>query len=73
MKSIIAAWHSLFTNIPEKLKLTRVLVHSSNKKALGGQECLVFRRNDVVKLLERLLLLIKRLEGENPHLYHFEI
>ena len=73
MKSIFTAWHSLFTNSPETLELTGEFIHSSNKKLLGERERLVFRRNDVLELLERLLSMIVRLEEENLYLYHLGI
>lgn len=73
LESIITAWHSLFMNSPEKLELTGEFVHSSNKRVLGGRERLVFRRNDVLESLERLLSMITRLGEEDLYLYHLGI
>ncbi|MGK7377268.1 hypothetical protein ACSFXN_05460 [Planococcus sp. 1R117A] len=73
MKSIFTAWHSLFSNSLEKLELTGEFVHSSNKKVLCGRERLLFCRNDVLELLERLLSMIERLKEKNLYLYHLGI
>ena len=73
MKSIFTAWHSLFSNSPEKLELTGEFVVSSKKNILGEYECLIFIRDDVLELLERLLSMIDRLKEENLYLYHLGI
>lgn len=73
MKNVFAAWHTLFTNSPEKLELTGEFLVSSRKNILGEYERLVFNRNDVLDLLERLLSMIDRLEEENLFLYHLGI
>ncbi|MFP3323473.1 hypothetical protein R0K05_10200 [Planococcus sp. SIMBA_160] len=73
MKNIFTAWRFLFINSPEMLELTGEFVHSSNVKVLGGRERLVFSRNDVLELLERLLSMITRLEDEDLYLYHLGI
>lgn len=73
MKSIFKAWYALFSNAPEELELTGEFVYSSNKKVLGECERLVFYKNDVLELLDRLLSMIERLEEENLYLYHLGI
>jgi hypothetical protein len=73
MKSIFTAWHSLFSNSPEKLELTGEFVVSSKKNILGEYERLIFIRDDVLELLERLLSMIDRLKEENLYLYHLGI
>ncbi|AQU79551.1 hypothetical protein AJGP001_09900 [Planococcus faecalis] len=73
MKSIFSAWHSLFTNSPEKLELTGEFVLSSKKNILGTHERLIFSRDDVLELLERLLSMIERLDEGNLYLYHLGI
>ncbi|WKA52717.1 hypothetical protein QWY22_09225 [Planococcus liqunii] len=73
MKNVLAAWHNLFTNSPEKLELTGEFVLSSKKNTLGEYEGLIFNRNDVLALLERLISMIDRLKEENLFLYHLGI
>ncbi|TAA71990.1 hypothetical protein [Planococcus salinarum] len=73
MKSIFTAWHSLFTNSPEKLELAGEFVVSSKKNILGEYEHLFYSRDNVLELLKRLLSMIERLEEENLFLYHFGI
>jgi len=73
MKNVLAAWHTLFTNSPEKLELTGGFVVSSRKNIVGEYERLIFNRNDVLEVLERLLSMIERLEEENLFLYHLGI
>ena len=65
MKRVFVAWHSLFINSPEELKLTGDFM-SENEGA-------VFNKDNILKLLERLISMIERLEEGNLHLYHLGI
>lgn len=73
MKSIFMAWHSLFSNSPEKMELTGEFVVSSKRNILGEYDHLIFSKDDVLELLERMLSLIARLEEEDLFLYHLGI
>jgi hypothetical protein len=73
MKSVFTSWHSLFANAPENLELTGAFMVSSSKRKLGEYERLVFDRDEILGLLERLVSMAEKLEDGHLYLYHWGI
>jgi hypothetical protein len=69
--SIFSSWRDLFKNAPNTLKLTGEFVFDyENDKILGGYEKLVFKRNEVITLFEKVISMSAFLAEGDYYLYH---
>lgn len=73
MKSIFASWRTLFINSPQTLVLTGNFIFPSNEQEQGENERLVFKRDEVLKLLEKVILMAGTLEEGDHYIYHLGI
>lgn len=70
LESIFSSWRDLFINAPTTLELTGEFVYDENDEMLGEYEKLIFNRDEVIKLFEKIISMSVQLAEDNCYLYH---
>ncbi|SFC55991.1 hypothetical protein SAMN05443252_104308 [Bacillus sp. OV322] len=69
IKGIFTSWRHLFTNAPDTFEITSDYVHG-DKAQDRDYEKIFIKRNEVIKLLEKMISIADRLSEGNSYLFH---
>ncbi|MDF2790626.1 MAG: hypothetical protein K0S80_3727 [Neobacillus sp.] len=70
LESVFSSWRDSFKNAPTTLELTGEFVYDENDEKLGEYEKLIFNRDEVIKLFEKIISMSVQLAEGNCYLYH---
>ncbi|PAE42782.1 hypothetical protein [Bacillus sp. 7884-1] len=70
LERVFSSWKDLFKNSPIILELTGEFVYDENDEILGTYEKLVFNRDEVIKLFEKIISMSVKIAKGDCYLYH---
>ncbi|MCM3729784.1 hypothetical protein M3226_30085 [Neobacillus cucumis] len=70
LERVFSSWRDLFKNAPTTLELTGEFVYDENDEILGTYEKLVFNRDEVIKLFEKIISMTLHIANGDCYLYH---
>lgn len=70
LESVFSSWRALFKNAPSKLELTGQFVYEGSDDMLGEYEKLVFNRNEVIKLFDKIISMSVHIGKGESYIYH---
>ncbi|MBE1557135.1 hypothetical protein [Sporosarcina limicola] len=68
--NIFSSWRDLIKNAPATFELTGKFFYDEEGKIGREHEKLVFNRDEVIKLFEKMILMSRQLDEGNLYLYH---
>lgn len=68
--NVFTSWRDLFKNAPTTLELTGEFVYYEKDEMLGEYEKLVFNRDEVIMLFDKIISMATQLAKGNCYLYH---